>query len=100
MIVADRCPDCDLPLATPSDYDVIKQGEGQHLCWRTWNAHVCIRERVDWRARALAAETDNAELLRRLPNFALREMTDQRDALLCQVLDLRQKIRCLSKDRP
>lgn len=54
--MADRCPDCDAPLATQADYDATAEGEGADLCWREWNGDVCILPEVDWRARAMAAE--------------------------------------------
>lgn len=53
-----RCHACDRPLATQSDDDSIPEGQGEHLCWSDWNRGVCENEPVDWRARALQAESD------------------------------------------
>lgn len=47
-----RCPLCDRPLATPLDWHRVAAGDGS-LCW----SPPCTGDRVDWRARALAAET-------------------------------------------
>lgn len=36
-----RCPNCDRPTATDSDYENIPEGEGEHLCWAPWSMGVC-----------------------------------------------------------
>lgn len=48
-----RCRDCDAVMATQADYDTVKTGEGEHLCWRVWCDDRCQRPAVDWRQRAL-----------------------------------------------
>lgn len=56
--MTDRCENCDKPTATQAEYDTIPEGDGQHLCWRSWNHHDrCEEPTADWRARALAAES-------------------------------------------
>lgn len=65
----DRCPDCDAPLATAADgaiHDALGgdcEGPAHArclaLCWPEGGA--CIREPMDWRARALAAEAREAK---------------------------------------
>lgn len=52
---AERCERCDLPRATADDWMRYVGGEGEHLCWADV-ASPCAGPRVDWRARALAAE--------------------------------------------
>lgn len=52
-----RCPDCDKILATPDDDERFPPGDGDHLCWRKWCADICDNEPMDWRRRALDAET-------------------------------------------
>lgn len=54
--MSERCPDCDLPLATSHDFEVTPEGQGMHLCWRSWNDDQCMHPAVDWRSRAIAAE--------------------------------------------
>jgi hypothetical protein len=29
----DQCDKCFRPIATPTDWDTIPEGEGKHLCW-------------------------------------------------------------------
>lgn len=57
----DRCPSCDAPLATMADIrpDDTPRPEDDLLCWRAFHGE-CQREPVDWRARALAAESELA----------------------------------------
>jgi hypothetical protein len=62
--VGERCERCDKPVATDNDWVTTPEGDGEHLCW---GSAVCAS--VDWRARALAAETE-------------------RDALCAAILDL------------
>jgi hypothetical protein len=53
--VASPCPDCDAPLATDDDTRrSMPVAERAAICWRLGGR--CVREPVDWRARALAAE--------------------------------------------
>jgi hypothetical protein len=55
----ERCPDCDRPMATRADFENHPEN-CQHcwtLCWREYHDG-CVAPRVDWRARALAAEAD------------------------------------------
>lgn len=52
----ERCAECDLPLATPADFEATPEGEGGHLCWRAWSDDQCMHHAVDWRSRTLAAE--------------------------------------------
>lgn len=68
-----RCPGCDLPLATQADYDVIPEGQGDYLCWRAWHADICVRTPVDWRTRALTAESALGKASRAAPT-----LTEQR----------------------
>ena len=49
-----RCPTCDLPLPTAAQWETMRGGEGVGLCWA---AGACRGARIDWRGRALAAET-------------------------------------------
>jgi len=65
-IDANRCVDCDRPLATPHDHAVTPEGEGEHLCWRSWSGDVCLHPCVDWRARALTAERRLRETMQHL----------------------------------
>jgi hypothetical protein len=51
--LADRCPDCDLSLAP----ELEDAEETSQLCWRRWHGDVCQGRPVDWRSRALVAET-------------------------------------------
>jgi len=52
----ERCPDCDLPLATQQDFDTTPGGAGEHLCWRKMTGDTCEHDPVDWRARCLKLE--------------------------------------------
>ena len=62
---AERCERCDLPRATADDWMRYVGGEGEHLCWADV-ASPCAGPRVDWRARALAAEAERDEARRLL----------------------------------
>jgi hypothetical protein len=54
----DRCPFCDLPLARPVDaLPCYTGGERTDLCWLDYNGGRCHGPSVDWRARALKAES-------------------------------------------
>jgi hypothetical protein len=62
-----KCPDCDRPLATKQDYDCACDGEPcvscNAKCWRAECGDVCQHvDRIDWRARALAAEAEVKDL--------------------------------------
>ena len=57
-----RCPTCDRPRATQTDFDACNDDcscdRCRTLCWSRWNAgECCHNEPIDWRARALAAES-------------------------------------------
>lgn len=55
--MSDRCPSCDAPLARDADVAARAAGDvadNDVLCWSLGGR--CVRESVDWRARALAAE--------------------------------------------
>ena len=58
--MTDRCPTCDRPKASPQDWENVPEGEGEHLCW---GGTQCTSARVDWRERALKAESTVDELL-------------------------------------
>lgn len=58
-----RCENCDRPVATVTDYNAHPAAcdcdTCRSLCWRHWNPdEACGFEPVDWRVRALAAETE------------------------------------------
>lgn len=57
---ADCCPDCDAPLVTSADEDISETASDEWCAARCWRRYrddgQCIREPVNWRARALAAE--------------------------------------------
>jgi hypothetical protein len=55
--VGERCERCDKPVATDNDWVTTPEGDGEHLCR---GSAVCAS--VDWRARALAAETERDAL--------------------------------------
>lgn len=57
MTARERCPVCDCPKATADDWMQYAGGEGVDLCWAD-AASPCAGPRVDWRARALAAEAE------------------------------------------
>lgn len=57
MKTNNRCPVCDRPEATADDWMRCAGGEGEHLCWAD-AASPCAGPRVDWRARAFAAEAE------------------------------------------
>lgn len=61
----ERCPDCDRPDATQEQFDTHRDGcecpECLAVCWRRWSHGVCIGPSVDWRGRALAAESARDE---------------------------------------
>ncbi len=64
--MTDRCPDCDLPIATQTD-DAHPEDTG--LCWRNQWGGICPEVRVDWRARAMTAEAE-LERLRALATIS------------------------------
>lgn len=53
--MGEKCERCDKPVATEADWEATPGGEGEHLCWGFCSPS-CVA--VDWRARALAAETE------------------------------------------
>lgn len=57
MTTNERCVVCDLPRATTEQWETMCGGEGADLCWATDGLR-CSGKPVDWRARALAAETE------------------------------------------
>jgi hypothetical protein len=68
--MGDRCSTCDRPLATSEFYDAHRTGERETgcsceecaaLCWDELlcgGDGSCWEKRIDWRARALAAESE------------------------------------------
>lgn len=59
MSEAERCPRCDLELATAEDdkHDVeCFCARCKAVCWRRFERMGCIGIPIDWRARALVAE--------------------------------------------
>jgi len=49
-----RCPRCDQPVATAEQWRTVPEGEGDGICWGQTTGSCSP---VDWRARALRAET-------------------------------------------
>lgn len=47
------CPKCDRPIPTTDQWRTTPPGEGKDFCW---DGYDCSLHRVNWRARALAAE--------------------------------------------
>lgn len=47
---ADRCPNCDKPVAGQREYDAIPEGGGTEFCWAVYGAPC---EPYDWRAEAM-----------------------------------------------
>lgn len=66
VLLPDRCPDCDAPLATQADWDGHEDGcmcrRCRALCWRAWLTR-CEREPMDWRTRAIKAEATRAAVI-------------------------------------
>lgn len=63
MEVTDRCPTCDRPLATVTDFDSTPENVQSwvarpDLCWTSLHRGLrdCRSHAVDWRERALKAE--------------------------------------------
>lgn len=71
MTAPDRCPVCDRPQATAEQWarverdENIPAAEGAAVCWGEGEPQ-CTMARVDWRARALAAEAQRDEARRLL----------------------------------
>lgn len=63
---AERCPDCERPLATQGQYDTHVEGceceECRSVCWREWWGNKCQDEPHDWRAEALRLRARVKEL--------------------------------------
>ena len=67
----ERCDNCDKPIATQVDYDAHPDGcecaTCRSLCWRLFNGGgeggVCNQPGVNWRKRALAAESRERALV-------------------------------------
>lgn len=60
MTTNDRCPNCDRPRATALELDAIRLGapRADGLCYDSAAYRMCEGRRIDWRARALAAEAE------------------------------------------
>ena len=62
----DICHDCDAPVATNDDLNRCDCEDGcdvcRPLCWRLFHSDECQRECIDWRQRALDAETEAQRL--------------------------------------
>jgi hypothetical protein len=107
--VGDRCERCDKPIATDNDWEATPEGEGEGLCWGA--ASCCA---VDWRARAMAAETERDtlrserdRLLKREEHFAsVLRVTDSGqyradwNSAIRRVVDERDALRAIVEGRP
>jgi len=83
---ARPCLSCDRPAATPDDYVTVPDAEAGRLCWRIFTGDVCRGPYVDWRARALAAETTVIELYEAIEGVCagLTRMLDRQYAKLTE----------------
>lgn len=64
--MAERCPDCNAPLATETRAKLHPPGcdcmTCRATCWRAWYGNRCQRPAYDWRAEALRLRARVKEL--------------------------------------